>query len=912
MDWERVKEAVADALEAPGDQREAIIERALASTPAALEQARRLIRSHTRSQGVIDPRTDAWLGIGGPDVLALGGMRIGRYTLESLVAEGAMAAVYRARQAVPERVVALKLFRTSLPMVDARSRFRREADALARLKHPNIASIHEANVHPTSDGHAIPFIAMEFVEGVPLTTFARQRNLSRTARIDLIVKVALAVQAAHQHAVIHRDLKPANVLVEDSGEPKVLDFGIARIASGDPTRATWQTTGGVLLGTPGYMSPEQIGTDPEAVDLRADVWSLGVLLYELLVGRLPIESTGGSIHDVLRRLEQAEPTAIRSIDPTLDLDLSTVVHTALQRDVSRRYATAQALADDLRRYLRHQPVEARPATTIYLASKFVRRNRIPMAVLSAFVSLLATALVVSSIGFVRADRARLKAEAAEKQAVVVRNFIVGVLGSADPYKSGRDVTVLETIRALLPRIGPELADAPQAEADVRSMLGRTLFQLGDYAEAEKQQLRAVELLTHLSGSTHVATINERLALIESLRWLYKPAEAQAHAEALKTDIDAGPGRDSDEYLLLNAALAGIASDVGDNDAARALYERTIAVATARGPEAAGELATARNNLALVELSLANAPRAVELLNLVLDHRVSAFGANYPGNILARSNLASAYAVLGQNQEALDQLNLALAQARGQLGDEHADTLSVKRELGSVYAAMGRLDESASTLLDVAQTTERVYGTDSERLALALNEYGRTLYSLGRFADAVEVFARACDIQRAQLQADANPIQLEATMRNHAMALSSAGRADEAIAVLEPLMHRTIEREGERGIPAMFAFNGLAMAYVDAKRPAEAEPLIRKALAIAQANDSDGINVAMIRRNLGRALIDLDRFDEAEVELLQAWARFENEPGLPGHRTTLLQLRRVYEAKGDAEQLAKFKALAESP
>jgi tetratricopeptide (TPR) repeat protein len=300
------------------------------------------------------------------------------------------------------------------------------------------------------------------------------------------------------------------------------------------------------------------------------------------------------------------------------------------------------------------------------------------------------------------------------------------------------------------------------------------------------------------------------------------------------------------------------------------------------------------------------------MHRVIDYRVATYGPTYPGTILARSNLASAYAVLGQNQDALEQLELALAQAREQLGNEHADTLSVMREMGSVYAALGRLDESASMLLEVTQTTERVYGPGSERLVVALNEYGRTLYNSGRFADAVDTFARACDILRAQPEHQANAVQLEATMRNHAMALSSAGRPDEAIAVLEPLLYRTLEREGENGLPAMFAFNGLGMAYVDAKRPADAEPLVRKALAIAEANDTDGVNIAMIRRNLGRALIDLQRFAEAEAELLHAWARFESEPGLPGHRTTLHQLCRLYEATGDTEKLAKYRALAGAP
>ena len=464
--WNRLKEIVADAIDAPAEERDALIAAACDHDEELSAEAHKLVDAYDDVDGVVLNRdTDGWLGIGGPDVLSLGGQRIGRYRLVRVLGEGAMSAVYLARQANPDRDVAVKLLRTALPLVDARGRFRREATALARLRHPNIAVIYEAGLQDTDDNRAIPFIAMEYVDGVTLTEYARQHALDRDARIRLIIEIAGAVQHAHQQTIVHRDLKPANVLVDASGTPKVLDFGIARIAAVDSDRTTWQTTAGLLLGTPGYMSPEQCVPDGSiGVDVRSDVWSLGVMLYELLLGRLPIEAKGGSIADIMRRLETSEPTPPRTIDPTLRGDLATILMTAVCRDKERRYASAQAFADDLGRYLKQLPIEAHPPTTFYLTSKFVRRHRAALAATIALIFVLTAATVVSTFGLIQARRQRAIAERAEMDARAaatsaetsaarmraVSGFLKEVLRSPDPSRDGKDVTIIERLRATMP------------------------------------------------------------------------------------------------------------------------------------------------------------------------------------------------------------------------------------------------------------------------------------------------------------------------------------------------------------------------------------------------------------------------------------------------------------------------------
>ncbi len=296
---------------------------------------------------------------------------LGRYRVLRLLGEGGMGAVYEAQQDSPRRTVALKVVRPGLASPDLLKRFRHESQILGQLHHPGIAQVYEAGL--ADDGQ--PFYAMEFIRGVPLDEYARQRALSLPARLELLARVCDAVQHAHDHGVVHRDLKPANILVDETGQPKVLDFGVARAIDADLLTGVGLTQTGQLLGTPSYMSPEQVRGDSVAIDHRADVYALGVVLFELAAHRLPHRLEGRPLVEVARVILEEDPPRLGSINPELRGDVETIVAKALEKDRGRRYASAAELAADLRRWLGHEPIQARPTSALYQLRKFARRHR---------------------------------------------------------------------------------------------------------------------------------------------------------------------------------------------------------------------------------------------------------------------------------------------------------------------------------------------------------------------------------------------------------------------------------------------------------------------------------------------------------------------------------------------------------
>jgi WD40 repeat protein/predicted Ser/Thr protein kinase len=344
--------------------------------------------------------------------VALSSSRVGHYRIVRCIAEGGMGAVYEAEQDSPRRTVALKVIRPGLASPALIKRFTHEAQILGRLHHPGIAQVYEARL--ADDGQ--PFFAMEFIRGLPLDEYAQQRALPLRERLELLARVCDAVQHAHDQGVIHRDLKPANILVDESGQPKVLDFGVARATDADLLTAAGLTRTGQLLGTPNYMSPEQVSADPAAIDQRADVYALGVILFELLAHRLPYQLDSRPLAEVARLIQEAEPPRLGSINPELRGDVETIVAKALAKDPARRYRSATELASDLRRWLAHEPIQARPPSALYQLRQFARRHKALVGGVVATVAALLLGLVGTILFAVGEARQRQQAVDEKREA----------------------------------------------------------------------------------------------------------------------------------------------------------------------------------------------------------------------------------------------------------------------------------------------------------------------------------------------------------------------------------------------------------------------------------------------------------------------------------------------------------------
>jgi WD40 repeat protein/predicted Ser/Thr protein kinase len=348
---------------------------------------------------------------------------IGRYRVLGLLGEGGMGAVYEAEQDSPHRPVALKVIRPGLLAPALLKRFAQEVEILGRLHHPGIAQIYEAGV--AEDGQ--PFFAMEFIRGLPLDEYGRLRSPTLRERVELLARVCDAVQHAHDQGVIHRDLKPANILVEERGQPKVLDFGVARATDADLVTGAGLTRTGQLLGTANYMSPEQVTADPAAIDHRADVYALGVILFELLAHRPPYQLEGRPLAEAARLLLEEEPPRLGSVDTELRGDIETIVAKALEKDRTRRYASAAELGADIRRHLRHEPIRARPVGSVARLARWCRRRPATAALLAALAVVVLTSLALVTWKWLEADQQRRDAQQTAEREIRARQL-------ADEYR----------------------------------------------------------------------------------------------------------------------------------------------------------------------------------------------------------------------------------------------------------------------------------------------------------------------------------------------------------------------------------------------------------------------------------------------------------------------------------------------
>ena len=773
------------------DRTERVQQLFLAACKVAGEERRRLLDEGCSGDATLRTELEQLLQLDADtpflredDLLALRGplaapaplpTEIAGYRILGLLGSGGMGVVYRAEQQNPPRQVALKVLAPGLGGPAAQARFALEAEALGRLQHPGIAAILQAGSYTSPLGEQ-PFLAMELVDGEPLPQWAARTQPTVQARLELLIEVCAAVQHAHEKGLIHRDLKPGNVFVDRAGRAKVLDFGIARFVDGDHSR-TLQTMTGQVLGTLAYMSPEQANGQHERVDVRTDVYALGVLGYELLAGSLPIDVAGSPWTTAVRRLCDDEPRRLGEHDRRWRGDLETIFAMALRKEPERRYGSAQALADDLRRFLAHEPIEARPATVLYVLQRFARRHRglVAGGVLATLALVGGTA--ASVVWAMRADAAEQKAKAEARVANRTIDFVKGLFAAAAPRVAlGQTITARDLVAEGSRSIGRDLADEPVLRARIEGLLGNVLSELGDHATAEPMladalAARRVEcqgddervvaalydfgrvqlMLGKLDAATQSfhdgVQMAERLALPKS-RIVAKLHQGRGVCAFERRDFAAA----QTEFETAFAIAEGVATaaDLADLlvqqanlqqmqrhlPEAEALFERADALLqTADDPLQRATVATSLGNLRVAQGRVAEAEqqfrRALQLGEQQL-------GPDHPVLIRRLCNLAGVLGQTGRIAEAEPLLERAVALGKGVDARFDDGVANASVNLGNVRAMAGRLEDALLLWQQALAIRERRGGKEGMDVVEILGSIATVLGQLGRDdeADAV--------------------------------------------------------------------------------------------------------------------------------------------------------------------------------
>jgi len=735
---------------------------------------------------------------------------IGPYRLVRKLGEGGMGEVWLAEQSSPvKREVALKIIKAARYDKSALIRFDLERQALAMMDHPAIAKVFDAG--STAEGQ--PYFAMEYVQGVSITEYCDEKRLTPSERLLIFTKVCEGVQHAHQKAIIHRDLKPTNILVvEVDGKPvpRIIDFGLAKAISQQPQRGTLVTRAGGLVGTPGYMSPEQMDPRTADVDTRSDVYSLGVVLYELLTGVLALDAQqweSKPFHEVLRQVHEEEPTSPstrlsndpaaaaiaekRSTDPRqlanmLRGDLDWITLKALERDRARRYGTPAELAADLDRYLRNEPVIARPATLVYRTKKYVQRHKTGVAAATAATLLLVAFGVMQAIELRRITRERDRADRVTK-------FMTGMFKVSNPSEArGNAVTAREILDKSSKDIDTGLRKDPELQAQLMETMAQTYAGLGLYSRAQDLVEHARAIQGSMFGERSRKTLASDSYLAQLLRAQGHLPEAE---KLLQNTLEAqrqvlGPN-DPDTLASMDRLGYVYANEARHADA-EGLFRQTLnAERKVLGPDDPQTLSTL-NELAEILTPQGRYTEADQIYGELIAAQKRTLGPDHPATLLSMSHAAENLEEEGRFPEAENMYSEVIAAQRRVLGPEHPQTLRAMMMLAVNMMKEGHYAEADKLQSQIIEVKTRTLGPTHTSTLQSMEMEALVLSREGHYADSEKMFRDVIETAGKTGQ----PATVAEAWYNFACAEAARGRSDEAFADLNHAIENGLISPGE--------------------------------------------------------------------------------------------------------------------
>ena len=879
--WKKLWSVFEDAAELSSEDRQAFLDQACGDDAGLRQRVEQLLAADAADAGVLDRQFDqsGLLQESGRDIPE----QIGPYRVEREIGQGGMGQVFLGRRVGSDfdQVVAIKLVPLGRYSEAVLKRFIQERQILSNLNHEHIARLYDGGT--TSEG--IPYLIMEHVDGQPIDQYCRIRNLGLNARLTLFIQVCHAVNFAHKQLIVHRDIKPGNVMVDSGGRPRLLDFGIAKLL--DPAEGQADPTDTVSrIATPEYASPEQLRGEP--LSTSSDVYSLGVLLYELLTGHRPFVLDRGDLGSIVRSISIEQPTRpsatvdLQDADNTrrfrrrLRGDLDNIVMKALRKEADRRYGSAAEFAQDLERYLGGYPVQARPETLGYRFGKFVRRQPFAVTAAVAVLGMLITFSVASYRQARALEQALADARVEEKKAVQIADFLRELFEARDPSRPTEktQLSVNDLLTAGRGRIRNQLSGQPEVQASLMRTLAVVHANLSQFDEALGLITESVRIYEETLGSEHTDTLMA---------------------------------------LLSQGRVLGM---MGQSDQEVAIARRVLAVVAASSDADSTVSSQAQNLLAAGLRTLGEYEESLAASRSALATRIRAFGEMHTDVASVRITLGYTLLELGQFDEAMAQFEQAYEVSRKLLGDAHPRTIDGLSELANLNIRTGDYALAERQYRTIIDNRLASFGRMNVETAAAYNHWGLSFLNLGQYPEAERALKESLEIQRGVLgEGLSHQIPM---LDNLALLYTETQRYDEALEIHQRLLAFKIDERGAGHWSVGLSHNNMGLIWQDKRQLARAEASFRQARPIIEkAWGSNHPQLAYSVNNLAIVLHDQGKSEEAELNFKQA-LRLRSQglpPDDPALATTLheygrllLDLERFEEARPMIRQALEIRLL----